>query len=61
MALHFIRLIHDIVLSHANLSLSLCWQISDIEDVGTFKSQIINVLQDIMEIITQDVMVYGNV
>ena len=43
------------------ISLSLCWQISDIEDVGTFKSQIINVLQDIMEIITQDVMVYGNV
>ncbi|OMO49645.1 Glycosyl transferase, family 48 [Corchorus capsularis] len=34
--------------------------LSDIEDVDTFRSQIINVLQDIMEIITQDVMVNGN-
>ncbi|XP_021300707.1 callose synthase 7-like [Herrania umbratica] len=34
--------------------------LSDIEDVETFRSQIINILQDIMEIITQDVMVKGN-
>ncbi|XVF60760.1 hypothetical protein PTKIN_Ptkin08bG0074200 [Pterospermum kingtungense] len=34
--------------------------ISDFEDADTFRSQIINVLQDIMEIITQDVMVNGN-
>ncbi|XVF16798.1 hypothetical protein REPUB_Repub10bG0063300 [Reevesia pubescens] len=34
--------------------------LSDIEDADTFRSQIINVLQDIMEIITQDVMVNGN-
>ncbi|KAK8672717.1 hypothetical protein V6N13_111081 [Hibiscus sabdariffa] len=34
--------------------------LSDIEDDDTFKSQIINVLQDIMEIITQDVMVNGS-
>ncbi|XWS41048.1 hypothetical protein CRYUN_Cryun17cG0047500 [Craigia yunnanensis] len=33
--------------------------ISDSEDADTFRSQIINVLQDIMEIITQDVMVNG--
>ncbi|XP_022774628.1 putative callose synthase 6 isoform X2 [Durio zibethinus] len=34
--------------------------ISDVEDYDTFNSQIINVLQDIIEIITQDVMVHGN-
>ncbi|XVE86251.1 hypothetical protein DITRI_Ditri18aG0020500 [Diplodiscus trichospermus] len=34
--------------------------ISDIEDAETFRSQIINVLQDIMEIIAQDVMLNGN-
>ncbi|XP_017983319.1 PREDICTED: callose synthase 7 isoform X2 [Theobroma cacao] len=34
--------------------------LSDIEDDETFRSQIINILQDIMEIIMQDVMVKGN-
>ncbi|MBA0600899.1 hypothetical protein Gorai_004093 [Gossypium raimondii] len=34
--------------------------LSNVEDVDTFRSQIINVLQDIMEIITQDVMVNGS-
>ncbi|KAE8663689.1 putative callose synthase 6 [Hibiscus syriacus] len=33
--------------------------LSDMEDADTFRSQIINVLQDIMEIITQDVMLNG--
>ncbi|XP_022741019.1 callose synthase 7-like isoform X4 [Durio zibethinus] len=34
--------------------------ISDMEDADIFRSQIINVLQDIMEIITRDIMVKGN-
>ncbi|XP_039044883.1 callose synthase 7-like [Hibiscus syriacus] len=34
--------------------------LSDMEDADTFRSQIINVLQDIMEIITQDVMLNGS-
>ncbi|GMI67456.1 glucan synthase-like 7, callose synthase 7, Arabidopsis thaliana glucan synthase-like 7 [Hibiscus trionum] len=34
--------------------------LSDIEDGVTFRSQIINALQDIMQIITQDVMVNGS-
>ncbi|KAK6259379.1 hypothetical protein SCA6_013853 [Theobroma cacao] len=34
--------------------------LSDIEEDETFRSQIINILQDIMEIIMQDVMVKGN-
>ncbi|XWS30102.1 hypothetical protein CRYUN_Cryun24cG0089100 [Craigia yunnanensis] len=38
----------------------LASKISDSEDAYRFRSQIINVLQDIMEIITQDVMVNGN-
>ena len=35
-------------------------QLEDYEDVEQYKSTIINVLQDIMEIITQDVMYSGH-
>lgn len=35
-------------------------QLEDYEDVEQYKSTIINVLQDIMEIITQDVMNSGH-
>eukprot|EP00257_Ricinus_communis_P020162 XP_015579333.1 callose synthase 7 [Ricinus communis] len=34
--------------------------LGDYEDVDAYKSQIINVLQDIIEIITQDVMIHGH-
>ena len=37
-----------------------CWQLSGDEEDDTYKSQIINVLQDIIEIITQDIMVNGH-
>ena len=36
------------------------WQQTEEEDFENYKRQIINVLQDIMEIITQDVMFNGH-
>ena len=40
----------------------LYWQLSDEEESENYQPEtaIINILQDIMEIITQDVMVNGN-
>ncbi len=42
--------------------LLICWQLEldDSEDVDAYKSQIINVLQDIIEIITKDIMIHGH-
>lgn len=37
-----------------------CKQLSDYEDQGTYKSQLINVFQDVIEIITQDLLVNGH-
>ena len=36
------------------------WQLDEDETVESYKSQIINVLQDIMEIISQDIMISGH-
>lgn len=41
-------------------SCSECKQLSDYEDQGTYKSQLINVFQDVIEIITQDLLVNGH-
>lgn len=42
--------------------LLICWQleVGDHEDVDAYRSHIINVLQDIIEIITQDIMIHGH-
>lgn len=40
--------------------MSLFWQLGEYDDDETYRAQIINVLQDIMEIITKDVMVNGH-
>lgn len=38
----------------------ICKQLSNYEDQGTYKSQLINVFQDVIEIITQDLLVNGH-
>lgn len=43
-----------------NLELVVEWQMEDYEDLELYRSQIINKLQDIIEIIIQDVMFDGH-
>lgn len=38
----------------------LVWQLSDYDDLDMYRAQVINILQDIMEIITQDIMTNGH-
>lgn len=42
------------------LETSFYEQLSDYEDQGTYKSQLVNVFQDVIEIITQDLLVNGH-
>jgi hypothetical protein len=47
-------------LAHIQVLTLVCWQLGDHDDDDIYKSQIINALQSIIEIITQDIMFHGH-